>query len=172
MAYHGGEFPAGVALGYRLLCSLRQQVSPLSRGGWVFYNGLGNNGPGITDAVDYCLRLRRDGGVFGDPSFAEEAEAPVAPGGGKYFFSFYHPEVKVSLRLKEGLLLPEFFTLSRKRHEEGISEEELSRLMGLRREMEGLLLSERGEVFFIEKQVPLPGEYEKCRSLSSAWMHR
>ena len=159
-AYHGGEFPAGVALGYRLVKSLSEQVPSLSRGGWIFYNGLGKNAPGITDAVEYSLRICRDGGVWSDPSYVEGIDAPLGPGGGKYYFTFWDQEVRVSMKLKDGLLPEDFFRYSKLNHERKLSGRDLAYLMDLRRELEYLLLAEPGEIFHIRQSVLRGEEYE------------
>ena len=163
--YHGGEFPAGTALGYRLVRCLAGLVPGLERGGWLFYNGLGKNGPGITDSVDYCLRIRRDGGWWGQEVECLGKEAPPAPGGGRYYFEFWKPGICVTLSLKEGLLPEEFFLASRERHQRKLTAEEEKQLWQLRKNLEETLLSTREEIFLTTVSETGPQEYERRRRL-------
>ena len=70
LSAHGGEMPGGVALVYKLMQWIFNDVVkeiPL-RGTCSFYSGLGKNGKGIIDGADHVMQIKNDGKLFLDLS--------------------------------------------------------------------------------------------------------
>lgn len=61
--YHNGEFPGGVALVYKLMAWVfNEVVSEIPhRETCSFYSGIGINGMGIIDGADLVMQVRKTG---------------------------------------------------------------------------------------------------------------
>lgn len=158
MKFHGGAYPAGVALAFRGLQLVFAQLDdPVpKRGGWSFYSGLGIHGPGIIDCVEMVLRVKRDGMLLLEESYCAGKNAPEAPGGGRYYFEFGNDQGRWALFLKENILPADFLKLSKKAHilhgqGSDLTQEEWKSLRRMRSELaETIMRLSARELFLIK----------------------
>lgn len=160
LQYHGGEMPGGVALSFRMLQWIFNDILDTlpERGNCTFYSGLGYNGRGIIDTVKKVLGVEENSTLRLNIEHSMDKEAPLAPGGGRYYFEFGCAEKNVRLAVKEGAIPEEFFRCSAELHRkrqagENISTEETEHLQNLRIELsEAILLADGGDLFVISKE--------------------
>lgn len=155
LKYHGGEMPGGVALAFRMLQWVFDDVLKTipERGKCNFYSGLGRNGRGIMDTVKQILGVVEDQSLRLDIEYSLDKIGPAAPGGGKYYFEVGCGEKLVKLAVKDGVVPEEFFRYSAKMHRkrlagEKISEEETAYLQKLREDISRVILNaDRKDLF-------------------------
>lgn len=153
--YHNGEFPGGVALVYKLMVWVfNEVVSEIPhRESCSFYSGIGMNGKGIIDGADLVMQIRRTGQLNTDLDHCSEVSAPPGPGGGKYYFEIGFNGKLIKVKVKKNVIPEEFFSFSKYLHEQNnqgksISKEEMQRAMQLRTALAELILKSRGEDIF------------------------
>lgn len=152
---HGGEMPGGVALAFRMLQWVFDDILKTipERGMCSFYSGLGRNGRGIMDTVKQVLGVIEDESLRLDIEYSLDKTGPAAPGGGRYYFEVGCGEKLVKLAVKDGVVPEEFFRCSAEMHRkrqagEKISEEEIAHLQKLREDISQVILnSDRRDLF-------------------------
>lgn len=156
LAYHGGGMPGGVALAFRMLQWVFDDVFHVTpeRGQCTFYTGLGHNGQGIMDTAKLILGVTEENGLFLDIAYSLDKMGPEAPGGGRYYFEVGCENRVAKLAVKDGVIPNEFFALSTKLHQkrqkgEVISEEETEKLKRLRFELSQTILAAQGSDLFV-----------------------
>ena len=85
LACHGGAMPGGVALAFRMLQWVFEEVLQTipERGLCQFYSGLGENGRGIIDTVKKVLGVVENESLRLDKTYSLNKTGPMAPGGGR-----------------------------------------------------------------------------------------
>lgn len=156
ISHHGGEMPGGVALAFRMLQWIFNDIleSLPERGNCTFYSGLGKNGRGIIDTVKLVTGVEENSTLLLDTEYSMDKTGPVAPGGGRYYFEFGCDEGLVKLAVKDGAIPEEFFAYSAEIHkkrqaEDCISEEEMQHLQKLRKELSEAILSADSSDLFV-----------------------
>lgn len=152
---HGGEMPGGVALAFRMLQWVFDDILKTipERGMCSFYSGLGRNGRGIMDTVKQVLGVMEDQSLRLDSEYSLDKPGPAAPGGGRYYFEVGCGEKLVKLAVKDGVVPEEFFRCSAETHRkrlagEKISEEEIAHLQKLRVDISRVILNaDRRDLF-------------------------
>ena len=160
LSAHGGEMPGGVALVFKMMAHVFGEVAkeiPV-RGTCSFYTGLGGNGKGIIDGADFVMQVRKDGRLFMDISRCADKDAPLAPGGGKYYFELGFNGKLFAVRVREDVIPKEFFDFSKFIHQKKsqsktITEEEENRLKELRRKLsETIMRADSNAIFIVERK--------------------
>lgn len=156
LTYHGGEMPGGVALAFRMLQWVFNNVLKTipEKGQCGFYSGLGENGRGIIDTTTLLLGVKAHESLRLDKSYSLDKTGPVAPGGGRYYFECSYGDTLVQLAVKDGAIPEEFFRYSFEMHRkrnagEPISEAETAHLQKLRQELSFDILAAEGKDLFI-----------------------
>ncbi len=156
LAYHGGAMPGGVALAFRMLQWIFNDVLKIipEKGQCGFYSGLGENGRGIIDTVTLVLGVKEHESLRLDKAYSLDKTGPLAPGGGRYYFEFSYQDTLVQLAVKDGAIPEEFFRCSAEMHRkrtngEPISEAETAHLQKLREELSYAILAADSDALFI-----------------------
>lgn len=155
LEHHGGEMPGGVALAFRMLQWVFDDILKMTpeRGNCTFYSGLGRNGRGIIDTVKQVLGVVEEESLKLDIEYSLDKTGPAAPGGGRYYFEVGYGEKLVKLAVKDGVVPDEFFRCSAEMHRkrqagENISEEEVAYLQKLREDISQVIMNaERQDLF-------------------------
>lgn len=154
--HHGGEMPGGVALAFRMLQWVFDEILQTipEKGSCTFYSGLGENGKGIMDTVTEVLGVIPYESLHLDKSYSMDKTGPFAPGGGRYYFECgCHGEL-VKLAVKEGAIPEAFFDYSKEMHRkrtagEKITKEEIEYLQQLRIDLSKAILSAKSSDLFL-----------------------
>lgn len=156
LRYHGGEMPGGVALAFRMLQWIFEDILEElpERGKCTFYSGLGKNGQGIIDTVKLVTGVEENRTLFLDIEYSVDKCGPVAPGGGRYYFEFGCDERLVKLGVKNSAIPEGFLEYSARIHRkrqrrEAIREEEMQHLQKLRKELSKAILSADSDDLFM-----------------------
>lgn len=157
LAYHGGEMPGGVALAFRMIQWVFEDVLKveIEHGNCSFYSGLGKNGRGIMDTAKLLLGVVENDSLNLDIEYSLDKTGPIAPGGGRYYFEVACGEKKAKLSVRDGVIPKSFFEYSAKMHRkrsrgEVISKQEKEELQRLRKEISyHILKAGREEIFQI-----------------------
>lgn len=128
LAHHGGAMPGGVALAFRMLQWVFDEVLQTipKKGHCEFYSGLGENGRGIIDTVTKVMGVVENGSLRLDKSYSMDKSGPLAPGGGRYYFECGCNGKLVKLAVKDGAIPEEFFRCSAEMHRKRTAGEEIS----------------------------------------------
>lgn len=152
---HGGEMPGGVALAFRMLQWVFEDVLKTIpvHGECAFYSGLGENGRGIIDTAKQVLGVAQGESLRLDKEYSLDKKGPAAPGGGRYYFEIGSGEKLVKLAVRDGAIPEEFFEYSAGIHKKRnagktISEEEIAHLQKLRVELSLAILDAKSEDLF------------------------
>lgn len=152
---HGGEMPGGVALAFRMLQWVFDEILKTvpEHGICFFYSGLGRNGRGIIDTVQQVMGVVEEQSLRLDLEYSLDKMGPAAPGGGRYYFEVGCGEKLVKLAVTDGAIPEEFFRCSAEMHRkrqagEKISEEENSHLQKLRMELSKMILAAESNALF------------------------
>lgn len=154
--YHGRLHIGGVALAFKVLkmafgILLPGEIPERQKIG--FLSGLGENGRGVIDGVEMVTRARSRNRMVLDLEAVRDKPAPEAPNGGRYYFEVEYDGRTVGLSLKEGLISPEFTTLSRKAKAGTLGPEEDQRLCTLREHLADFILSkEPAELLIVSRR--------------------
>ncbi len=158
--YHGGEMPGGVALAFRMLQWIFNDILKTlpERGKCTFYSGLGEKGRGIIDTVKMVTGVEENSTLRLDKEYSLDKTGPLAPGGGRYYFEFGCDEKIVRLAVKDGAIPEEFFDCSAKMHSkrlagENITKEEINHLQNLRIELSKSILKADSRDLFCETEL-------------------
>ena len=156
LGHHGGAMPGGVALAFRMLQWIFNDILKTvpERGACTFYSGLGINGRGIIDTVKMVTGVEENSTLRLDIDYSLDKTGPVAPGGGRYYFEFGYAGKMIRLAVKDGAIPEEFFRCSAEMHRkrlagEGISEEETAHLQQLRTELSKAILGADSSDLFV-----------------------
>lgn len=128
LSHHGGAMPGGVALAFRMLqwvCDEVLKTIP-EKGHCEFYSGLGENGRGIIDTVTKVLGVVENDSLRLDKSYSLDKTGPLAPGGGRYYFECGCNGKLVKLAVKDGAIPEEFFHCSAEMHRKRTAGEEIT----------------------------------------------
>lgn len=155
LEHHGGEMPGGVALAFRMLQWVFDDILKTipEHGKCTFYSGLGRNGRGIMDTVKQVLGVVEDESLRLDIEYSLDKMGPAAPGGGRYYFEVGCGDTLVKLAVKDGVIPEEFFRYSAEMHRkrlagEKITEEEIAYLQKLREGISRVILEADSEDLF------------------------
>lgn len=156
LEHHGGVMPGGVALAFRMLQWVFDDVLKTmpERGQCTFYTGLGRNGRGIMDTAKMVLGVIEDESLRLDIEYSLDKTGPAAPGGGRYYFEVGCGGKLVKLAVKDGAIPEEFFAKSAEMHRkrlagETISVEETNHLQDLRIELSKAILAAESNDLFV-----------------------
>jgi len=156
LAHHGGAMPGGVALAFRMLQWVFDEVLKTTpeKGCCEFYSGLGENGRGIIDTVTKVLGLVENESLRLDKAYSMDKTGPLAPGGGRYYFECGYKDRLVKLAVKDGAIPEEFFQCSYEMHRkrstgEIITEEETAYLQQLRIDLSKAILAAESRDLFV-----------------------
>lgn len=156
LTHHGGAMPGGVALAFRMLQWIFDEVLHRipERGHCTFYSGLGENGRGIIDTVTLVLGVIEKESLHLEKTYSLHQPGPVAPGGGKYYFEFSDQNTQVRLAVKDGAIPEEFFRCSAEMHRkrsagEVISQAEIDHLQQLRNDLSKTILAANSSDLFV-----------------------
>lgn len=156
LAHHGGAMPGGVALAFRMLQWVFDEVLQVipERGHCEFYSGLGENGKGIIDTVTKVLGVAENESLRLDKEYSLDKTGPAAPGGGRYYFECGCEGRLVKLAVKDGAIPEEFFRCSREMHRkrtagEKITKAETDHLQQLRIDLSKAILAADSSDLFI-----------------------
>lgn len=129
LSHHGGAMPGGVALAFRMLQWVFDEVLQTvpERGHCEFYSGLGENGRGIIDTVTKVLGVVEHDTLRLDKSYSLDKTGPAAPGGGRYYFECGYGDKLVKLAVKDGAIPDEFFQCSAEMHRKRTAGEEITK---------------------------------------------
>lgn len=126
MAYHGHEFPGGVAHGFKVL----ERALPLLADGALverreisFRTSFG--GPGGRDALEMVTRGHTDNRLSIEPDLAQPDRGPTMA---RYVWLVTYRGATVSLRIREGIVRDEFIALGKKPHRTTAENERLEYL--------------------------------------------
>ena len=156
LAHHGGAMPGGVALAFRMLQwvfdEILQEIP--EKGCCRFYSGLGENGRGIIDTVVNVLGVVPHESLRLDKEYSLDKTGPFAPGGGRYYFECGCKETLIKLAVKDDAIPEEFFRCSAEMHrkrqaEETITKEEIDHLQKLRIDLSKTILSADSNNLFL-----------------------
>ena len=156
LKHHGGVMPGGVALAFRMLQWVFDEIllEIPEKGHCEFYSGLGENGKGIMDTVTKVLGVIPHQTLRLDKSYSLDKTGPFAPGGGRYYFECGCNGRIVTLAVKDGAIPEEFFHYSAEMHRkrtagEEITEEETDHLQHLRTELSKAILAADSSDLFV-----------------------
>ncbi len=156
LTHHGGAMPGGVALAFRMLQWLFDDVLQTipERGRCEFYSGLGENGRGIIDTVTKVLGVVENESLRLDKAYSMDKIGPIAPGGGRYYFEFGYDGKLVTLAVKDGAIPEDFFRCSAQMHRkrtagEEITEKETDHLQQLRIDLSKAILAAESRDLFV-----------------------
>ena len=156
LAHHGGAMPGGVALAFRILQWVFDDVLEIvpERGCCTFYSGLGENGKGIMDTVTKVLGVVPHESLRLDKSYSLDKSGPFAPGGGRYYFECGYQDKLVKLAVKDGAIPEEFFQRSAEMHRKRtagkeITQEETDYLQQLRIDLSKAILAASSSDLFV-----------------------
>ena len=156
LAHHGGAMPGGVALAFRMLQWVFDEVLQTipEKGHCEFYSGLGENGRGIIDTVTKVLGVVENGSLRLDKSYSLDKSGPLAPGGGRYYFECGCNGKLVKLAVKDGAIPEEFFRCSAEMHRkrtagEEITQAETEHLQQLRIDLSKAILAANNNDLFV-----------------------
>lgn len=127
LKYHGGQFPGGVAHGFKVMeraFALLSPDQPPDRHAVTIETAF--PGPGARDAFEMVTRAVTGGRYRLDFDLAP-AEA-VESAKGAYFFRVGYRDKSVDLRLRPGIVRAEFIALSRKAPRTAAEEQRLTYL--------------------------------------------
>lgn len=151
--YHGRFYIGGVALAYKLMEIGFRELVPddiPDREQISFTSGLGLSGPGVIDAVEMVTRAKTRGRLVLEEEAAKNKPGPVAPNGiGRYYFEVRYADRAVGLAVRDNVIPNEFMELSRKVHDETISETEKIRLQQVKEELAEKILAAAPDELFI-----------------------
>lgn len=109
--FHGGRYPAGVALGYKALQLVQQSLFP--DGGVLMRQKCRVEtafmGLGFRDVLEMALRSSTLGQLKRKPSLPVPQGIPAAPVQGHFFFRFLHDNGVLEFSLKPSLVPQEFY---------------------------------------------------------------
>ncbi len=150
-AFHGGRYPAGVAIGYKALILATTLLFP---GGGSFVRGKATvatpfPGVGFRDAMEMTLRTTSLGRYHFDLNTPSPAGALPAPVEGKFFFRFSQEGGHAALSVREGLVPQEFYELSQLLHQGALPPNGEQKVLELRREVARAILKLSPEDIFI-----------------------
>lgn len=156
LACHGGAMPGGVALAFRMLQWVFEEVLQTipERGLCQFYSGLGENGRGIIDTVKKVLGVVENESLRLDKTYSLNKTGPMAPGGGRYYFECSYDDRLVKLAVKDGAIPEEFFRCSAEMHRkrnagETITQAETDYLQQLRIDLSKAILAADSSDLFV-----------------------
>ena len=156
LEYHGGAMPGGVALAFRMLQWVFDDVLQTvpERGHCKFYSGLGENGRGIIDTVTKVLGVVEHESLRLDKAYSLDKTGPMAPGGGRYYFECGYGDKLVKLAVKDGVIPEEFFRCSAEMHRkrnvgEEITQAETDHLQQLRIVLSKAILAANSNDLFV-----------------------
>ncbi|MBR2383752.1 MAG: hypothetical protein IKA89_08445 [Anaerotignum sp.] len=156
LAHHGGSMPGGVALAFRMLQWVFDEVLKIipEKGHCEFYSGLGENGRGIIDTVTKVLGVVENESLRLDKSYSLDKSGPFAPGGGRYYFECGCNGTLVKLAVKDGAIPEEFFRCSAEMHRkrtagEKITPAETAHLQQLRIDLSKAILAADSSDLFV-----------------------
>lgn len=156
LTYHGGLMPGGVALSFRMLQWVFDEVLQVipEKGRCEFYSGLGKNGKGIIDTVTKVLGVKTNESLRLDKSYSLDKTGPAAPGGGRYYFECGYNDTLVKLAVKDDAIPESFFQYSREMHRkrtmgECITKEETDHLQQLREDLSKAILAADSSDLFV-----------------------
>ena len=156
LAHHGGTMPGGVALAFRMLQWVFDEVLQTTpeKGCCEFYSGLGENGRGIIDTVSKVLGVVEHDSLRLDKSYSLDKTGPFAPGGGRYYFECGYNGKLMKLAVKEDAIPEEFFRCSAEMHRkriagETITQEETDHLQQLRIDLSKAILTANSNDLFV-----------------------
>lgn len=155
--HHGGAMPGGVALAFRMLQWVFDEVLQTipEKGCCKFYSGLGENGRGIIDTVTKVLGVVENDSLRLDKSYSMDKTGPLAPGGGRYYFECGCGDKLVKLAVKDGAIPEEFFRCSAEMHRkrtagETITQAETDHLQQLRIDLsKAILAADSSDLFLL-----------------------
>lgn len=156
LSHHGGAMPGGVALAFRMLQWVFDDILKTvpEKGHCTFYSGLGENGRGIIDTVTKVLGVAENDSLRLDKAYSIDKTGPFAPGGGRYYFECGYKNRLVKLAVKDGAIPEEFFQCSAQMHRkrtagESISQAETDHLQKLRIELSKAILAADSSDLFV-----------------------
>ena len=156
LTHHGGAMPGGVALAFRMLQWVFDDVLKTipKKGDCEFYSGLGENGRGIIDTVTKVLDVVEHDSLRLDKSYSLDKTGPFAPGGGRYYFECGYDGKLVKLAVKDGAIPEEFFRCSAEMHRkrtagETITQAETDHLQQLRIDLSKAILAADSSDLFV-----------------------
>ena len=156
LAHHGGAMPGGVALAFRMLQWVFDDVLKVipEKGRCEFYSGLGENGKGIIDTVTKVLGVVENKSLRLDKTYSMDKTGPFAPGGGRYYFECGYSDKLVKLAVKDGAIPEEFFRCSQEMHRkrtagEVITQAETDHLQQLRIDLSKAILAADSSDLFV-----------------------
>ena len=156
LKHHGGAMPGGVALAFRMLQWVFDEIllEIPEKGHCEFYSGLGENGRGIMDTVMKVLGVVPHHTLRLDKEYSLDKSSPFAPGGGRYYFECGYKDKLVKLAVKDGAIPEEFFNCSAEMHRkrtagELITKEETNHLQTLRINLSKAILSADSSDLFV-----------------------
>ena len=156
LAHHGGAMPGGVALAFRMLQWVFDDILKVipEKGRCEFYSGLGENGKGIIDTVTKVLGVVENKSLRLDKTYSMDKTGPFAPGGGRYYFECGCSDKLVKLAVKDGAIPEEFFRCSQEMHRkrtagEVITQAETDHLQQLRIDLSKAILAADSSDLFV-----------------------
>ncbi|WP_458407068.1 hypothetical protein [Anaerotignum sp.] len=156
LAHHGGTMPGGVALAFRMLQWVFDEVLQTipEKGNCAFYSGLGENGRGIIDTATKVLGVVENKTLRLDKAYSLDKTGPFAPGGGRYYFECGYNDKLVKLAVKDGAIPEEFFRCSQEMHRkrnagETITQAETDHLQQLRIDLSKAILAAESKDLFV-----------------------
>jgi len=156
LKYHGKQMIGGAALAFKIMLMTFPKLSNdiPKRGDFSFYSGIGANGRGIIDATEMVMRVKTYDKLRLDSEYSEDKMGQIAPGGGRYYFEIGYGEKLIKLYLKEGIIPEEFIAYSKLSHKckaENVpmKEEDLERLLFLRKELAKTIMASKPEDMFV-----------------------
>lgn len=156
LANHGGAMPGGVALAFRMLQWVFDEILQTvpEKGNCEFYSGLGENGRGIIDTVTKVLGVVEHDSLRLNKTYSLNKTGPFAPGGGRYYFECGYNGKLVKLAVKDGAIPEEFFLCSAEMHRkrtagETIRQEETDHLQQLRIDLSKTILAADSSDLFV-----------------------
>lgn len=153
--YHGGEFPGGVALVYKMMVWIFSEIANEipHRKTCSFYSGIGINGKGIIDGANLVMQVKENGRLNLDLDYCANKDAPLGPGGGKYYFELGFNGKLYKLAVKQNVIPDDFFSFSRYLHQKKnenlpITEQDLAQAQTLRNSLAKTILKTKPEELF------------------------
>ncbi len=155
LQFHGNEMPGGVALVFKLMHWIFQDVAGEipERTSCSFYSGLGKNGRGIIDGAECVMQVSKSNKLYQDPEYCLPVKAPDAPGGGKYYFELGFNGKLFGIGVREGVIPEEFYSFSKyihskKNNGQAVTAEEKEKLQLLRESLARTIMNSRAEDLF------------------------
>lgn len=150
--YHGRFHIGGVAVAFKVLeLGFARFLPPGKipvRGKFAFASGLGEAATGVLDGVEMVTRARSRGQMTASTSLGQGVKAPETPNGGKFYFELSYEGRTLGMALKDGLVPPEFFSLSKQAMEGGLDSDGKRRLQEAKEELAASLMSHPAQDLF------------------------